>query len=279
CADWQNFGSTPDYYHTCGFDGMNIPDSYRGYQYAHSGQGMAGIITWMDPNACCSPNFREYIGAALTSSLQPGTKYFMSFYINFSGYPQGWLLVAANNMGLRFSTVASDENNMPPLNNFAHLKTDVIYKDTMNWLKISGSFVADSAYKYVVIGNFYDDAKTDTGSIAGPYSGSETAYYYIDDVCVTTDSVYNMNYAIGLKENSVNTGISFFPNPASNNIYLTGNSVGACEVVIYNDLGVKVKEVRIKEERFDVSDLANGIYSFQITSGTHTETKRVVIRK
>jgi hypothetical protein len=278
CAGWKNFGNSPDYYNGCGTVGMNVPESYRGYQFAHSGTGMAGVIAWMDPNACCSPDFREYIGIPLTNTLQIGTTYFLSFYINLSGYPVGWQQMACNKMGLRLSTVESSEMNMAPMNNFAHISTNDICMDTLGWMRISGSFVADSAYKYVVIGNFFDDKNTDTLSYAGPYSGSETAYYYIDDVCVTTDSLYNAMWAIGVKENTRPDLFQVFPNPVSERIFIRSAELENYRVTIYDDLGRMIRDIGIKgNSSVELSDLPEGLYSFQFISRDITETKRIVI--
>jgi hypothetical protein len=280
CAGWKNFGNSPDYYNGCGTVGMNVPESYRGYQFAHSGTGMAGVIAWMDPNSCCSPDFREYIGIPLTSTLQIGTTYFLSFYINLSGYPVGWQQVACDKMGLRLSTVESSEMNMAPMNNSAHIWTEDVCMDTLNWMKISGSFVADSAYKYVVIGNFFDDKNTDTLSYAGPYSGSETAYYYIDDVCVTTDSLYNAMWAIGVKENAKKEVFEVFPNPASERIFIRSTEQKIHHVTIYDQLGCKIRDVEIKANNsIEISDLAEGLYFFQFISKDVTETRRILIAR
>jgi hypothetical protein len=59
-----------------------------------------------------------------------------------------------------------------------------VITDTANWTLVSGSFVADSAYRYIVLGNFFDDAHTDTVHfIPGP---SAAAYYLYDAICVSS---------------------------------------------------------------------------------------------
>jgi gliding motility-associated-like protein len=47
---------------------------------------------------------------------------------------------------------------------------------------VTGAFVADSAYEYVCIGNFFDDMNTDTISLTPT---SQFAYYYIDGINVS----------------------------------------------------------------------------------------------
>jgi hypothetical protein len=281
CANWMNFGATPDYYHACGSFGLNMPNAGAGYQYARTGMGMAGLISWCHPVSCSAgPNYREYVGAVLTNTLQIGTKYFMSFFINWSGYLYGWRQYASNKIGLRFSTVASNTTNPAPINNFAHLKTNIIYQDTVNWLKISGSFIADSVYKYILIGNFFNDTNTDTLSYPGPIFGSMAAYYYIDDVCVSTDSLYNLNWT-GIK-NYVNVNdFSYYPNPAIEKIYfnIPHNNL-KYQIILYNSIGKNIRETELKEQKYiDVSDLENGIYLLKIYYSDVIETKKIIISK
>lgn len=60
--------------------------------------------------------------------------------------------------------------------------------DTLNWIKIEGSFIANGTEEYISIGNFYPDSLS--GFVhsypAAPLSGSlRGAHYFIDDVSVT----------------------------------------------------------------------------------------------
>jgi len=93
---------------------------------------------------------------------------------------------ATNKTGVLFSTVPYSYSNPPPRNNFAHIYTDSIITDTAGWTTISGTFVADSAYEYIIIGNFFDNSHTDT--LLFDSLTFCVPYYYIDDVCVAIDS-------------------------------------------------------------------------------------------
>ncbi|MBK9599335.1 MAG: hypothetical protein IPO60_13715 [Flavobacteriales bacterium] len=65
-----------------------------------------------------------------------------------------------------------------PLGDFAQVYSQAVVADTLNWDLVSGSFVADSAYQYVVIGNHFRNALTDTLPV-GPYLGG-VAYHFVD---------------------------------------------------------------------------------------------------
>jgi len=279
CANWMNFGNSPDYYNACASSGLNVPNAQFGYQYAHSGIGMPGIITWYNPNQ--TPNFREFIGAQLTASLVPGTKYFMSFFINLTGYLQGWRQYAANKIGIRFSTVPSNSVNIAPINNSAHMYTSIIYQDTVNWLKLSGSFIADSAYTYVIIGNFFDDNNTDTLSYSGPSFGGMGAYYYLDDVCVTTDSLYNNSnwWATSVKETYTSQNIHLYPNPSSGKLFFQApKGPFNYKISVLNPIGKECKGLEIKNgDNIDMSGLPNGIYFVKIYYANFVQIKKIIL--
>jgi hypothetical protein len=211
CQHWLNFGNSPDYFNACDPTGLNVPNSSFGFQYAHSGNGMAGIAIYVKPSAPSGPNYREFVGIQLSSSLIIGQKYYYSFHTNYAGQFQ--VSIACNKMGLNFSTVPFSELNHPPLTNTAHLFTDSILKDSLAWVRLSGSFIADSAYQYLGIGNYFDDSHTDTNNTSvGPFQ----AYYYIDDVCVSSDSLFNEVWT-SISENVSNSlSIKIFPNPTNN---------------------------------------------------------------
>ena len=263
---WMNFGNSPDYFNACTPMFLNVPNSQFGFQYANTGQAMAGVITYVWQFSPAWPDYREYVGVQLLSSLTIGQKYFISFFINFSGYLQGWQKIGANKLGMKFSMTSFSEFNPPPLDNFAHLFTDSILIDTVQWYKISGSFIADSAYNYVVLGNFFDTAQTDTVIFGGPPFGGSASYYYVDDICVTTDSLYNDTWT-GLAE-SLNTGdyLTVFPNPACDILHVkTSNSID--EIQIINALGKIIQTLQANgKDNFQLSllNVPSGLYLIKI---------------
>ncbi|HMT28927.1 MAG TPA: hypothetical protein PKD91_06590, partial [Bacteroidia bacterium] len=75
---WITFGYTPDYFNGCNSTGVSVPNSVLGYQYAHSGNGMAGLVLWRKPNGPTGPDTREYMAAELIKNLNVGLKYYFS---------------------------------------------------------------------------------------------------------------------------------------------------------------------------------------------------------
>lgn len=276
CASWLNFSnSTPDYFNSCSSSGLNVPNSQFGFQFAHSGVGMAGLITWVNPAS--QSNYREIIGATLSSPLVIGQKYFISCYVNYSGYiNSNWRRVASNKIGMKLSTVPYSSVSLAPVNNFSHLFTTVILKDTTSWVKLSGSFVCDSTYQYVIIGNFFDDSNTDTSSYPGPAFGGMASYYYIDDVCVTTDSTYNENWATEIQTIENKSNLAIFPNPITNYLNITYNTNESYILKIIDTYGIVIYDEPLRGSRVDLNWLPSGIYYLRIESKYKNENRKII---
>lgn len=273
CSNWMNFGNSPDYFNTCtGFGGP--PFNYGfGYQYTHTGNAMAGLATYRRPNSPSGPNYREFIGTRIISTLIVGQKYFFSFNANFSS--QIPVAIACSKIGLRLSTVLFDSCCPPPINNFAHLYTDSVLSDSTLWIKLSGSFIADSAYQFLAIGNFFDDFHTDTLRIGNI---PDYSYYYIDDVCVSSDSIYNETWT-SLNVFFANPTFNIFPNPSSEFININSNFKFNL-IEIYNLLGEKVKNLNVPSLNnfcLDVSNCANGLYFVKVINKTSSFTIKAII--
>ena len=188
---WMSFSLTPDYFNACAsasaIPPVSVPHNIWGDQIAHTGNAYAGFVAFQ----LGSTNSREYVGTQLNQTLIIGQKYFISFWVSSAfGYmnPYDYPHLACNNLGARFSTVSYSPNNPQFANNFAHIVDTNIINDTINWIKISGSFIADSAYQYLSIGNFFDDINTNVITIG--VHNPNAAYYYLDDVKLSTDSTF-----------------------------------------------------------------------------------------
>lgn len=258
---WINSNQSPDYFNACAnisIPGLGVPHNYIGHQTAFDGNAYAGILIYY-------PSLREFIEVHLTQALTTGTKYFVSAYTSRADSgdtPPS--TCSCNNFGFRFSIGAYDYYmfNPAPVNNFSHVHSDSIITDNLNWTRIAGSFIADSAYQYLTLGNFYDDANTDTLSCS---NSSTYAYYYVDAVCVSTDSLSCLNWT-GINEPSANSnGIYVYPNPVNNALFL-GNLFSELTYSFTNISGQKIKcgNINNQTNQIDVSSLEAGIYILTI---------------
>lgn len=192
---WLTFRGTGscELYQVCGEpDTCGVPLNMYGEQWPSHGIAYAGVHTFSDDDGW--PWYtREWIGIALTEPLVIGANYYASVKVSL-GLGRGLPLVermryANNRNGLLFTTSHWVRTDFDPVLGYAQIYGNDVVEDTLNWTVISGSFVADSAYQYVVVGNFFSDEVTDW-SLMDPNGTGYLAYYYIDEVCVSADPLY-----------------------------------------------------------------------------------------
>jgi len=277
---WSSFGYSPDYYNSCNTSGQfSIPNNIFGYQYPAEGNAYAGLIPYIE-----GIFGREFMGAQLLSPLIIGQKYDVSFKVSATTHsidPEA--CIAIDKMGMKFSTISYlgwpyvYENNLALINNYAQIYSTTIITDTSNWITIMGSFIADSAYKYVIIGNFFDDEHTDTlhiNIVTNPSTPTHRAYYYIDNVIVTKDSLDGI-----IEENDAN-GIILYPNP-SNNIVSLNFKKRYCNfsIQIYNIVGEELDN-SIFDDHLNFLNFTNyprGVYFLNIKTNEFKTTKKIII--
>ena len=188
---WDRWDQSPDYFHACagslmGVDTLlDVPWNGFTWQYAHDGDAYVGMGLYT------VDDFRELVGAPLIEPLVVGQTYYVSCWVNLATEGSYWeTRWACNNQGVLFTM---DEHNWSGQTgsgpefaprNYAHVNNPTIITDSANWTLVSGSFVADSAYRYIVLGNFFNDALTDTVHFT-PGLPSLAAYYLYDAICVS----------------------------------------------------------------------------------------------
>lgn len=217
-AGWSAYRNSPDYFNACEPTGhWSVPHNVVGYQQAATGQAYCGMLTWAPP----SVNQREHIGAELLWPLVPGVPVSISFrmvaaahgFIDEMGY-------AASGFGVLFTMepyYITDQSSLP---NHAALFVDSTVTDTVNWLFVSGTYVPDSAYRYVVVGGMFDDPLIHVDTINSEVPGG-SAYVYVDDICVSM----NGNECLidnDLHEPEQTRSFRAIPNPCSGELFIDG---------------------------------------------------------
>lgn len=232
CPPWVSatLGGSPDLYNQCCTNAFTTPFNVYGFQYAKTGVGYVGIASFT--------NYREYIEGMLLDSLVAGKKYCVEFFISQADS----FRYAIDGFGAYLSNTIVNINTsyfialIPQISNL----TGNIIKDTANWIKISGNFIAQGGEKYITIGNFKDDANTNIDSINAGYYGS---YYFIDDVsvyeCDSTSNIFMPNV--------------FTPNGDGQNdvFYVSNSGLQDLHYSIYDRWGIKVFEASRPNERWD----------------------------
>lgn len=187
---WAAWRSSPDYFHGCasvdsgGNSLMGVPSNGVAFQYGQDGEAYVGLVVYSQFD-----EYREYIGTTLTTALVAGSSYDITFWVNLAlGGQFDVTTSGSNNTGV-FFTNRTVEDFAPPgplvFQNYAHLVQEEVLLDTIGWTMVSGSFVADSAYQFMVIGNFLNNELTDHTPIVPSFQ--EVAYVLIDNVSVVED--------------------------------------------------------------------------------------------
>ncbi len=190
CNDWDNvngFGAflwpyaSPDYLHTSGGVGVDLPVSTFGTLSPHDGNAIMGLITYYQT----TPDYREYLSVPFTEPMIIGNSYNISFWI--SNGESGWYCNGGcDRVGIKFSTGELTQVDHEPIGGTPHFEIPGIFW-TDEWQQISFTFVADAAYDRLTLGNFYSDALTAFNDFAP--SGTNGAYYFIDEMVVIPDAV------------------------------------------------------------------------------------------
>jgi len=141
-------------------------------------------MNWAISDTVATPYERDYLQGRLKTPLAAGIQYCVTIYAcltPFSGY-------ACNNIGAYFDdgTIDTTENcGQPQTTHIPQVEETAIISDALNWTKIQGIVTGSGTEKFMTIGNFRDEAHTDT--LLYPASwllGNGITWYIIDDISV-----------------------------------------------------------------------------------------------
>lgn len=178
------------------------PYTGEGTREPHSGKVMIGLINY-SPDGGCQPNeWHEYLSVKLTQALVPGNLYCIEFWVALGENSY----YATNNIGALLTKDNPQRNSCAPIFTQPQVNVERVINNTKEWLRIDASFLADSAYEYLTIGNFFSHENTiietqknhpvrqpqenNTGEVqeeetiekSDDDAISYLAYYFIDDV-------------------------------------------------------------------------------------------------
>ncbi len=274
---WNSARPSPDYFNVCVFSGDNvsIPENFFGYQYPASGNAYTGFAAMYGGVS----NLREYLGIKLTDSLQVGSRYYVNLKIS-RAYNANFLNdCSVNKVGALFSTTAYSDTNNAPICNCPQVYTNLVISDSLNWTRINDSFIADSNYLYINIGNFFTNEFTDSIQNQGTFCN---AYYYLDDICVSTDSQYCYNYSYtGVDDVNSSSSITIYPNPFTDYIMINKDGESIENIRVFNLTGQLVKNYHYESSNYttlDLVDLPKGIYMLSIYGKNFTRFNQTITK-
>ena len=170
--------ATPDFFHTNGSGGAQLPNSFYGTISAFEGDGITNIVVWEG----IEPNYREYLSTQLISPLEIGATYSVSFYVS-NGTDPNWLEggYGSDGLGAHLSVNPLSQTDHEQIDVTPQVElTGIIYE--ADWVLIQGEFVATEAFEYITIGNFKDDDNTNVDFFEPALFPA--ALFFIDQVSV-----------------------------------------------------------------------------------------------
>jgi hypothetical protein len=262
-----------DFFDTCAFaNSVDIPNNYFGVQNAYNGKGYSGIYAYY----FWPTTYREYIQTQLNSPLIINAKYYISCRVSLADSSK----YATDDLGIYISQNPPTTNSDTALSNFipqvANPQNQFLTNKT-GWKRIFGSYKALGGEEYITIGNFKNDANTDTVRVSLPIyrPGDTTSYYYIDRVCVSLDSAfcYGPNDEVGITELTQMKSSIYY-----NNEQIIIDQNGSYKIEIFDVYGIKRKEEIFEgKQSIDVSTLEKGCYIIILQQNESAIRKKLYI--
>ena len=166
---------------------FNAPFNGIGFQYPHTGNTY-GRTTPLCVNPCPYYASRGYPKNRLKANLASNKTYCIRMFVSLEETSP----YAISNLAFYFGDNSTDtikycNGPITYLNPQVENPVTNIIDDTLNWVPVTGTFVATGNEKYLIIGNFKSNAITTKSLVLSDptYTWSE---YYIDDVsCIEVD--------------------------------------------------------------------------------------------
>jgi Secretion system C-terminal sorting domain len=275
---WYNpTSTTPDLFLSCvsstAFN--HVPDNAWGTQNPKSGQNYAGISA--EYKYLNSP-LREYVGGTLAETLEQGRKYAVSINVNSSSRYSSRF----KSIGIYFSDTLPIKkyDPFPSLYYFVlpaipQVTFDTIVSDTINWVELTDTLLAQGGELYFAIGLFTDNLSSTFDTVYYDTTNQFTvAYYFIDDVSVT------------LIEDSISPppprppAFQLFPNPNDGVFSISGPFVVDDRIVVYDAVGRLIFSYHVTAENNLLQlfpQLATGVYVCRVERKDEVVFKRRVV--
>jgi gliding motility-associated-like protein len=187
--------SSVDYYNTCANtilypDWSTVPYCNYGFQFPKTGNSFVGLATYAPEPISGGDSINhicEYITVKLNATLKANVCYYGEFYTSLADICK----LGTNRIGMYLSqytfttSLGSFTNTIQPQ---VEWDTTKFFTDTLNWVKVSGTFIANGNEQFLTIGNFKDGNHTKrtiiTSGFISHFSvlGTKSAFHFVDDV-------------------------------------------------------------------------------------------------
>ena len=172
--------STTDYIHNCNHQDFSIITVHHNNILPRTGNGYIRLVT------ANGAGYREFLCGLLREELVKEQCYKVSLWVVQYRH-NGYEAVGSNKIGIYFQ-----RDSIKGISDFYLLKPSVEYIggvicDSVNYVKITGNFIAQGGEKHFMIGNFYPDSSTiyhHCINPGNPIPPMHAGAFLIDDVSV-----------------------------------------------------------------------------------------------
>lgn len=263
--------NSPDYFsQLCsGPNNDGAPVNIIGYSQAKQGSNYVGEILFQ-----ASTETKEYIYQQLSTPLQAGKLYCLSFYVSRVDR----VTHAIHSIGAYFSNSAQATGTLGYVNVTPQVvNQNGFITDTTNWTQIQGCFTAVGGEQYVTIGNFNSNVNTDTLFVGSnnPHPGAyKYAYYYIDDITLIDQST------VGVNELGNGNSFEVYPNPSNGLVTVTSRfDFEKIELLSVTGQILLSEKVIAKTRELNLTDLSEGIYFVRVVYPSGLSTVKKVVKQ
>ena len=167
-------GGSPDFFHNLGSGpAQSISNPFASLQ-PFTNNAYLGLCTF---GGVLGQNYREYLGFPLATPLQSGKSYRLSWMM--SNGTQTDSKIRTNHFGALLSVGQPEQQQGEVIDEVPQFDIDTIWHSEI-WAQITFTFIANQAYDYLTLGNFFSDAQTQVSDYQS--QGIRYGYVFIDDL-------------------------------------------------------------------------------------------------
>ncbi|HYD21309.1 MAG TPA: T9SS type A sorting domain-containing protein [Flavipsychrobacter sp.] len=256
CNGWKKpTSATTDYFNSCDSIYVGVPGNHCGYQQASGGNAYAGFMTY-EGNW---PDYREYLMGHLLNMVA-GQYYKVSIKVSLAGN----YAYATDGISILLTVDSFYIGNVAVLPQSPQIDFSDYgpVTDTTNWVTLTDTFYADSAYNLITIGCFKEDNLLDMDTVYGQWP---EAYYFIDDV-----EIVPVTLGVAEHEKEKNAPV-IYPHPVATSATMTFSNRDKEPFTfrLYDVQGREVMyitDIRTDHIIIDRSALSSGIFFYRLGS-------------
>ncbi len=229
---------------------------------AHSGQCFVAIGTFYD-----GPLNQEYLQSKLLKKLTANQEYCITIFVRRSNDKDLSYALNQLEVALTAHKLRSHNKKIIKVADYIVMSNGKELTETQKWIQIKSTFIAKGNENFITIGKFDENLKlipilNKKGKQQGKF---KSAYYYIDDICLT--EVINPNKKCNCYENESYPKDTFIlpPNP-----YKTDKSI------ILRTINFKIDDSYLEEGSFEelnkLAGTLNSHLSTYIQISGHTDS-------